>query len=666
MINFPIFESLKIENYGLYPGQGNNTLNVTFKPGTTLVLGTNGIGKTTLITILYRMLTGPYELRQASLGNSLGGASLDPRKLSPRETATFSDRVYDSANHSVATFVISIGTSRVTIQRKLKDLSLQKFTIEEGHSSDEMFFQKNVTKLAGVWSFGDWLLMLHNLVFYFEDRRALVWDPSAQREILRFLFLTSDQAETWYKSEREISKLDSQVRNDNSVFNRLRGSLVFEEKKKVGSENEKAELESLEAIQEEEENNLAEMVEISSDLDSKRHNLRHDFMLIEQDRENIARELERAKLIAIKNQFPQKNEIAQYLLAQLIVDGKCLACNSTKSDSISHYSARLNEGKCIICGFAINSQKEVVSSTEFSAERIEKLYNGLSLAENRLKSLEHDLNQTNLEYSQNAHAINDLRIKCDIRCERIDDLIKRLPQDDMKLRKKRQDLTALQETVNENKIRVKMMGEVFEAFVKSVVAGIQDRSTEVKKTFHEYAHGFLLEECILKWSPKIGKVGELGVRIEFPAFDLDMSGVDFPTPSRRRGPEQVSESQREFIDLAFRMALIHVASEGRGGSLVIDAPESSLDGVFVERAAEVLTRFGASNLPNRLVIASNVVQGELIPAILKRACPPAEASERLINLIKLATPTAALREKHSEYQALLINLLRRGGVSDES
>ena len=63
------------------------------------------------------------------------------------------------------------------------------------------------------------------------------------------------------------------------------------------------------------------------------------------------------------------------------------------------------------------------------------------------------------------------------------------------------------------------------------------------------------------------------MRIEFPAFDLDMSGVDFPSPSRRRGPEQVSESQREFIDLAFRMALIDVASNGRGGSLIIDAPE---------------------------------------------------------------------------------------------
>lgn len=102
MINFPIFESLQIENYGLYPGQRNNTLNVTFKPGTTLVLGTNGLGKTTLINILYRMLTGPYELRQTSLGSSLGGASLEPRNLRPNEVATFSDRVYDGASQASA------------------------------------------------------------------------------------------------------------------------------------------------------------------------------------------------------------------------------------------------------------------------------------------------------------------------------------------------------------------------------------------------------------------------------------------------------------------------------------------------------------------------------------------------------------------------------------
>jgi len=39
---------------------------------------------------------------------------------------------------------------------------------------------------------------------------------------------------------------------------------------------------------------------------------------------------------------------------------------------------------------------------------------------------------------------------------------------------------------------------------------------------------------------------------------------------------------------------------------VIDAPESSLDAVFVTRAADVLTRFAADG-GNRLLITSNLI-----------------------------------------------------------
>ena len=104
-----------------------------------------------------------------------------------------------------------------------------------------------------------------------------------------------------------------------------------------------------------------------------RHKIRHELMLAEQEREAIARELERAKLVAIKNQFPQQKEIGQYLLAQLIVDGRCLACGNSPTEAISDYSSRLDSGQCVICGFE-SSQKGIVGSAEFSAERIEALY----------------------------------------------------------------------------------------------------------------------------------------------------------------------------------------------------------------------------------------------------------------------------------------------------
>ena len=60
MVNLPILQSLDVVGYGLYPGDSpsNPGLHIRFAPGLTLVLGANGLGKTTLVTMLYRLLVG--------------------------------------------------------------------------------------------------------------------------------------------------------------------------------------------------------------------------------------------------------------------------------------------------------------------------------------------------------------------------------------------------------------------------------------------------------------------------------------------------------------------------------------------------------------------------------------------------------------------------------
>jgi uncharacterized protein YhaN len=65
MINFPVLERLDISQYGLFPGpEGGQAegLHVDFQPGITLIIGANGLGKSTLVTIIFRLLTGPFDI----------------------------------------------------------------------------------------------------------------------------------------------------------------------------------------------------------------------------------------------------------------------------------------------------------------------------------------------------------------------------------------------------------------------------------------------------------------------------------------------------------------------------------------------------------------------------------------------------------------------------
>ena len=84
MVNFPIFQRLEITQYGMFPGaQGAEPgLHVDFLPGLTLVLGTNGLGKSTLVTIMYRLLTGPFDIPGLTGRVDLGNISLVPKPLS--------------------------------------------------------------------------------------------------------------------------------------------------------------------------------------------------------------------------------------------------------------------------------------------------------------------------------------------------------------------------------------------------------------------------------------------------------------------------------------------------------------------------------------------------------------------------------------------------------
>jgi hypothetical protein len=96
--------------------------------------------------------------------------------------------------------------------------------------------------------------------------------------------------------------------------------------------------------------------------------------------------------------------------------------------------------------------------------------------------------------------------------------------------------------------------------------------------------------------------------------------------------------------------LIHVAADNTAGTILIDAPESSLDAVFIDRAAHVLARFANANGVNRLIATSNLAGSELIPALLIAADPdPSTRTARIVDLFKEGVPTRAMKELASEY-----------------
>ncbi len=227
----------------------------------------------------------------------------------------------DNAYNATAKLHFSLGDHRIVVERRLRDMALAYFAVDGREcTAQEDDYQQEVVRLVDVWSFGDWILLLRSLVFYFEDRRALVWDKSAQRQVLRTLLLPAATSRKWAEDERSVLELDSRVRNLSAAFFREEQDVAREEGKTAAGAAVIAELKTLEPLQQADEAKLEEFNSRLVSLDADRHQGRLRVLKAEQERESQYREIEHARLTALDASFPSKSDTARYILAQLLSD----------------------------------------------------------------------------------------------------------------------------------------------------------------------------------------------------------------------------------------------------------------------------------------------------------------------------------------------------------
>jgi hypothetical protein len=129
-------------------------------------------------------------------------------------------------------------------------MSLLEFSIDDtAQVAEEIDYQRALLEMIGLSSFGDFILMLRHLTFYFEDRRSLIWDRTAQRQLLRLLFLPPQQAARWISSERGILELDSRMRNLRAILGKEEQTAKVHSEQAARSSDVKGELERLDLLQ---------------------------------------------------------------------------------------------------------------------------------------------------------------------------------------------------------------------------------------------------------------------------------------------------------------------------------------------------------------------------------------------------------------------------------
>ena len=672
MIRLPVLQHLRVDDYGLFPGDPEGSGIVwDFPDGLTLIAGINGLGKTTLLMMILRSFTGPFDLTgDGDLGRLSVTVPEKPVRLQGAAIKFFAQRVADGAQNAKMTLSVKFGDSIICITRNLADLSLFSCKMDgselelPSRKDREEFVQGKLSTLMGVGSFVDVLLLLHHVILLHEDRLGVLWDPNAQRQVLRILFLDSEDASRVAGLERSLQSADSQGRNIHARITATDRDLRRARQRESGSEEAVQELGRLQELLEKEREELERLDRALFQLDADRQQTRLEFERAKVGYEETVGAAERLKYTALLRLFPTMEDASRLIVSRIMTEEKCLVCNANARDKRIELEAQIAEGYCPACGSPPSEQEKVYPQHEFEQAKLDQAKERVDLSHVEKDTQGRKLAGIQIRYNQTLERLADLRRSVESREQNNNLLRMRLPRG-LTSQQYESALDALREQHREWESKRAIYFNDLKNLLDSRENAIISKATVLAEEFSKLTQDLLSEEVRLvqrKDQPQYLQIlGNLGDRISVPVYAAEMTSANRPGWIRRISPSDVSESQRELVDLAFRLALVRVATDNDSSTFVMETPEASLDGVAMDRVGNALAKFSATS-DNRLVVTSNLSNSGLITSLFggtaKNDIEICARKEKIINLLKVAAPNKSLINDREKYQALLDQAIR--------
>jgi hypothetical protein len=455
-----------------------------------------------------------------------------------------------------------------------------------------------------------------------------------------------------------VQRIDSDFRNRRVSLNKRKKEIRDAYERKAGAKDlltsisrVETELESLQEMRTRDHIREEELAKTRANCIVNRERLHLDL-------EEAMRAVESMVESYFFSSFPSMPDAVKLLLTQLTSRGGCLVCGNESPSYPARFRTLAGKGVCPFCNDDTAKRSSANPLRRVRAEQVNS-------AESRLEELQDVRDRLD---DQLAIAEQELVVHRDQQRVRFEKLLKL--QNELELLKMELPLDKREYEAEVGKLRpegdaLRDLGDrlrsrraAFEKILRRASKTIEMITARLSDRFSYYAGEFLAETCKLAWEPSKQRVGQEGEPFDFPSFTIYMtSAVSVASPTARQSEAAVSESQKEFIDLAFRMALFDVVTEGKVPvMLVIETPESSLDSVFVERAGQLLRKFasGGGRKKNTVIATSNLNRENMIRALLGLDEKPSgatksEVGKRIVNLLSIAAPNAALRQNEKFY-----------------
>ena len=585
------------------------------------MVGANGVGKSTFIAAVNFGLCG----RLPKPGERFRSSDEYFQAVRDFSSSFFDGRITEMDRQEAEIEIeFTIKKDRYHIIRgafepeQLRFASLNGEELTGNPTSVNDLYKSCIAKSVGVSTF-EQFVFFQFFVFTFDERRNLTfWETPVQRQMLLLVFGDDvGEAQEAEALRRSIERLDSVARNANYQATETRKRLQVANRILRGLSPEvidlQAEQEKLDQILDELCERETESLTTLSDSKLRSAELRSQALLLKERIDDVfAQRAARASNLKVRP-----------IVSDSLASSSCHLCGATGSDVISGIEARISEAACPLCGIdlpleglaeeamqaivgldrelsEVNKRlQEEVNRQHRTQVDVDKLQAAIAQQQNKITSFERenrvlsraigttDVKEIGLSIQAYERVIRDLNIvKTDARGRR-DEEMDKLKQ---------------------------IQGRISQQYAEA--------ETEFLRIFRDLAESFI----------------GLDLDVTFDIRGTDMYLVLAIEGQTRRQHYQLSESQRFFVDIALRMAIVTFIASDRAGTLLIDTPEGSLDIAYESRAGEMFARFVESGY--QLLMTANINTSRLLRELATRCGTEKMHLERMTEWTTLSTVQA--------------------------
>lgn len=608
-IYLPELLSINIKNYTLYPNGLDYTYD--FVKGINLVLGGNGMGKTTFVNIIKFGLIGLYR-KAKDLTRTYKERAIVRRLLYP--TDYFSARKDDTVQvhgEAMTTLCFKVQGVCFVVERSLEDGTLRSVSIDgkslEGtiiaedryERLDEQFqqsyllykYEEMIEQYCNL-TFDDLIFFVNEILFFGENHTTVLWNDGidgrtdVQTELFNKYFNEPQLDRERQEMQRQAKYYDSLARHkseDMRVITKLLDKIKASNSDSATQDSPSVDIIELKSRIEAAAEEMASIQKNQSDMSREIGILQGEINRDSLQANKLDKEKRQIEKEMNASMWETLHPMYNAFVKNIQLNHLCPICSQEAEDLV----ARVNEtpARCFVCGRDIHQTSNEGLSVKYReiAAAHKNLYQGIATKQRRIKAIEE--NQSLLD---NDYREKDLQRRTLLQQLREQEYKRSGSTEPDKLQTLDDEYNKYAQEKAEYQRQSEEYGRKAMELTTRIEEEILSNVARFSTIFASYAERFLGVSCSL----------------EYNSYD-DRPKRFYPVIGGkvRKQEESMSESQRFFVDHSFRMSILTFFYQSPG-FYIVETPDSSLDLSYEKNAAEVFLQFLQN--PNIVIVTSNL------------------------------------------------------------